>query len=399
MRSPGCAWPARAASGPPPSPRLSAGSAPRRARSRKRRAWPPPKEGGRSPRSPRRARRREYAAGRLRGARLLCLGAADYPPLLAAIDGAPPALWALGRAEALAGHAVAIVGTRNASALGARFASEMARALAKRGLRVASGLARGIDAAAHQGALDAAKGGAETAPTIAVLAGGVDHVYPPQNAALYEAIEAGGVILSEMPMGHRPAARHFPRRNRIVSGLSHGVLVVEGAERSGSMITARAAGDQGREAMAAPGHPFDPRAAGPNALIREGAPLIRGPEDLLEALGPRLALSVVESAAAFARTAPEPTLRFDPAETEEDGALAEEDRAMAEEIEPGEADAPLEARILARLSPTPIDLDALTRALGAPAGAVAAALATLELSGQALRHPGGRVSLAQTSDV
>ncbi len=219
---------------------------------------------------------REMAAAERRGARMLCLGAPDYPALLAEIADAPPLLWTLGDAALALRPCVALVGARNASALGRKMAATLARDLGAAGWVVVSGLARGVDRAVHEAALETG--------TIAALAGGVDTVYPPENAALTAQIAAQGLLLSEAPMGETPVARSFPKRNRIVSGLSSGVVLVEAAERSGSLITARCAAEQGREAMAVPGSPLDARASGCNALIREGATLIRSADDVLEAL-------------------------------------------------------------------------------------------------------------------
>jgi DNA processing protein len=200
-----------------------------------------------------------------------------YPEALARIPDAPPILWALGDTSCMARPMVAIVGTRNASALGARMARRLTRELGEAGFVVVSGLARGIDALAHEAALETG--------TIAVHAGGLDVLYPAENAGLADQIGKTGLRLSEMPFGLQPQGRHFPRRNRIVSGLAEAVIVVEAAARSGSLITARCALDQGREVMAVPGHPLDSRASGGNILLRDGATLVRGADDVIEALG------------------------------------------------------------------------------------------------------------------
>ena len=299
----------------------------------------------------------EHEAAEKAGARLLLLGEPDYPPMLAATAGAPPVLWAIGDPGLAARPAVAIVGARNASALGCRMAARLAADLGQAGLVVASGLARGIDAAAHRAAL--------ATGTIAVQAGGIDEVYPPENAGLAAEIAARGLRLSEMPMGHPPRPQDFPRRNRIVSGLALGVVVIEGAERSGSLITARNALDQGREVMAVPGNPLDARAGGCNALIRDGAVLVRHAADVAEALAEVLGERLV---------VPAP-----PAPTPEP---------------PAAADAPLGDRLLARLGAAAVSEDLLTRDLAAPTAAVSAALVELELEGRVRRHPGGLVSLA-----
>jgi DNA processing protein len=292
----------------------------------------------------------EWQAATAAGARPLLLGAPDYPPLLATISDPPPLLWALGDPAVAARPAVALVGARNASALGCRMASRLAAELGEAGLVVVSGLARGIDAAAHRAAL--------ATGTIAAQAGGVDVIYPPENAELAAAIPSTGLRLSEMPIGHAPKPQDFPRRNRLVSGLALGVVVVEGALRSGSLITARAALDQGREVMAVPGNPLDARAGGCNQLIRDGAILVRSAADVAEALAESLGHPL-------AVPPPPPT------------------------AEP-RADAP-DDRLLALLGPVPVPEDALIRELG-DAAAVSAALLDLELAGLVQRHPGGLIS-------
>ncbi|MBD3679204.1 MAG: DNA-protecting protein DprA, partial [Rhodobacteraceae bacterium] len=220
----------------------------------------------------------EIEAARLAGAKLLAWGAADYPASLTELSDAPPLLWAIGDTAILQRPMIALVGARNASSLGTRMARRLAAELSEAGYVVVSGLARGIDTAAHLAAID---GG-----TLAVMAGGVDVVYPLENAVLAQEIAEKGLRLSEQPMGLVPQARHFPRRNRIVSGLAQAVVVVEAAAKSGSLITALNALDQGREVLAVPGHPFDARASGCNALLRDGATLVRGTEDVLAALTP-----------------------------------------------------------------------------------------------------------------
>lgn len=306
--------------------------------------------------APRAAVERERDAAAAAGARLLLLGAPDYPPRLATIPDPPPALWAIGDPALAARAGVALVGARNASALGCRMTSRLADDLGLAGLAVVSGLARGIDAAAHRAAL--------ATGTVAVHAGGVDVVYPPENRGLAEEIAASGLRLSEMPMGHAPRPQDFPRRNRIVSGIALGVVVIEGALRSGSLITARNALDQGREVMAVPGNPLDARAGGCNALIRDGATLVRSALDVLEALGPV------------------PGLRPPPPRPEPAAPLA---APPADRIG---------TRLLGLLGPSPVAEDALIRDLALPAALVAATLVELELAGRVLRHPGGGVSLA-----
>jgi len=220
----------------------------------------------------------EYAAGQALGAELLFLGATNYPPRLATIQDPPPVLWALGDSSIAFRTSVAFVGARNSSSLGRRMAFKLSQDLSSKGYVIVSGLARGIDAEAHKAALD---GG-----TIAVLAGGVDTIYPKENGVLAQDVLENGLRVSEMPIGLQPQARHFPRRNRIISGLAQAVLVVEGASKSGSLITAKNALDQGREVLAVPGNPMDGRAAGCNMLIRDGATLIRSASDIIEALEP-----------------------------------------------------------------------------------------------------------------
>ncbi len=293
------------------------------------------------------------------GATMLFVGTSSYPALLAAIETAPPVLAAHGDVALLDRPAVAIVGARNASAAGVRFARTMATELAAADLVVVSGLARGIDAAAHQGAME---GG-----TIAVVAGGVDVVYPPENKALMAEVVARGLVLAEQKPGVEPQARHFPRRNRIIAGLCAGTLVVEGAPKSGSLITARLAAEAGREVMAIPGSPLDPRAQGCNLLIREGATLVQTAADVLEALsafggGPQLGLRFMAADASAA---------FDVA------------------LEAGDAE---RAEVLRLLSPTPVAVDEIVRLSGLGAPVVAAVLLDLELGGGLSRHAGGRVA-------
>lgn len=295
---------------------------------------------------------RELAAGDRLGARLLVLGDADYPQMLAELDPAPPVLWTRGRAELLNRPAVAIVGARIASAGGQRIARGLAQQLGQAGHVVVSGMARGIDGAAHEGALPTG--------TVAVLGGGVDDIYPPEHADLYARLVDQGCVVSESPIGARAQARDFPRRNRIISGLSRGVVVVEAEIRSGSLITARLAAEQGRDVFAVPGSPLDPRARGPNELLRQGAILCEGIED-------------IERAFTTLRTLREPP----------SAPLAYEG-----EIE----DAFLE-RVAALLSPTPTPRDEIARAVGAPSAQVAAALLELSLVGRAELLPGGLVSL------
>lgn len=321
---------------------------------------------------------REYHAGLKAGARLLCLGATDYPQALAAIADAPPVLWALGRGKALAQPCIAIVGARNASSLGQRTARKLSEGLGHHGFTIVSGLARGIDTIAHGAALRTG--------TIAVMAGGVDHVYPSENAALAAAIADQGVRLSEQPVGLVPQARHFPRRNRIIAGLSLATVVVEAADGSGSLITARDALEQGREVLAVPGHPLDARASGCNALIRDGARLVRDTADVLEAVGP--------VSAPDGRPAPGPA----PSRSRVSARHAHEPASPAPLSRATGSRAPdtltLHRLILDHLGPSPLAEDQLIRDLALPAAAVAPALLFLELDGRVQRQPGGLLSRA-----
>ena len=298
----------------------------------------------------------ELAAGEALGARLVCAGEADFPATLAAVDPRPPVLWIRGEASILERPAVAIVGARVASAAGQRFARGLAAELGQAGHVVISGMARGIDAAAHEGSL--------ATGTAAVLAGGVDDIYPPEHRGLYERILEAGCAVSENEPGRAAVARDFPRRNRIISGLSRAVVVVEAELRSGSLITARLAAEQGREVLAVPGSPLDPRAKGTNDLIRQGAAICEGAEDVIRALEGLRSLGEPE------------TDPFRPT-----GAC-------------GEPDAQLREQVAALLSPTPVSRDELVRATGAPPPAVFAALVELSLAGRAELMPGGMVTSA-----
>ncbi|RMD63552.1 MAG: DNA-protecting protein DprA [Alphaproteobacteria bacterium] len=283
---------------------------------------------------------------------------------LAALDDAPPVLAVRGHVHLLRRNGVAMVGARNASANGRRLARRMAADLGAAGLTVISGLARGIDAAAHQGALDAG--------TVAVVAGGVDVVYPEENRALHEAIVGQGVVVSEMPLGTIPQARHFPRRNRLISGLALATLVVEAALRSGSLITARLALEQGREVLAVPGSPLDPRARGCNHLIRQGAILAESAKDVLDALAGPLRGAVTEPQGPD--FAPAPMLPDDEMQ------LAPVRRAVAE-----------------LLGPTPVAVDELVRQCQVSAALIQTVVLELELAGRVERHPGNRVALLADS--
>ncbi|WP_337186114.1 DNA-processing protein DprA [Phenylobacterium sp.] len=293
----------------------------------------------------------ELAAGAALGARLIASCEPDFPHALAALDPPPPLIWVRGDPGLLDRRTVAVVGARVASAAGQRFARGLAAELGQAGSVVVSGMARGIDAAAHEGALPTG--------TVAVLGGGVDDVYPPEHRPLYERIVEQGCVVSENQPGRTAVARDFPRRNRIIAGLSRAVVVVEAEFRSGSLITARLANEQGREVLAVPGSPLDPRARGCNDLIRQGAAICEGAEDVLRALEGLGDLREPEAP------------RFHPAPVEPDDALR---RRLAE-----------------LLSPTPVSRDELVRAAAAPPAAVLAALTELALAGRAELLPGGMV--------
>lgn len=331
--------------------------------------------------------RAEMKAGHRAGAQMICHGDPAYPADLARLADAPPVLWAIGDPALMARPMVALVGARSASSLGTRMARRLAEGLGAAGFAVVSGLARGIDTAAHEAAL--------ASGTIAVLAGGVDHIYPAENTALAGRIAETGLRLSEQPVGLAPQARHFPLRNRIISGLARAVVVVEAATGSGSLITARAALDQGREVLAVPGHPFDGRAAGCNLLIRDGATLVRSAEDVVAALGGLLGSAAAPSlngADGVAARPPAP-VATSAAPTRPAGQVR---HAAAIPAAPAGAPwrdtAALHRQILDRLGPSPLAEDQLIRDLALAPGALAPELLTLELDGRILRQPGGLLS-------
>ncbi len=308
----------------------------------------------------------ELEAGFKAGAELLCLGAPEYPPHLALIPDPPPVLWAIGDPGLAQRPAVGLVGARNASSLGQRMARILAEELGPAGYVITSGLARGVDTAAHIASLETG--------TVAVLAGGVDVVYPRENKALWQQICQQGLVVSEAPIGTAPQARHFPRRNRIISGISLGIVVIEGAAKSGSLITARNALDQGREVMAVPGSPLDPRASGCNMLLRDGAGLVRSGADVIAYLQ-SAAQGVLDMDAPEAPPSPpHPPARPLPAE---------------------KADSPSRAANLkALLSTAPIPEDTLIRESGLPTPKAMEMIFDLEMAGEITRHPGGLLSLA-----
>lgn len=302
------------------------------------------------------------------GARFVGLNEPDYPPLLRHIDQAPPLICLKGTTDLFARPAVAVVGTRTASALGRKFARELAGALGEAGLLVVSGLARGIDTVAHEASLETG--------TAAVLAGGIDVIYPPENERLHGEIAERGILVTEMTPGTVPRAENFPRRNRLISGLSLGVVVVEAALRSGSLITARLAAEQGREVFAVPGSPLDPRCGGTNKLLREGATLVTGAGDVLDVI-----LDLDRRS------------RRDLAGFVEAGAVDPDDEPeFAPEFAPG-PDADLRERIMALLGSASVEVDDLIRESQAPAQAVLTVLLELELAGRLERFASQRVGL------
>ncbi len=306
---------------------------------------------------PREAIEQELEAGQRLGARLICGCEPDFPPNLAALDPPPPVIWALGRAEILSQPSLAIIGARIASAAGQRFARQLATDLGIAGYVIVSGMARGVGGAAHEGSL--------TTGAVAVLGGGVGDVYPPEHDKLHARLAAEGCVVSESAPDRRAQAKDFPRRNRIISGLSLGVIVVEAELKSGSLITARLAAEQGRDVFAVPGSPLDPRSKGTNDLIRQGAILCEGAEDVLRALSGHIH-------------------------------LRERDRPYEAQPAPGsdgdiDHDA-LREKVAALLSPTPVSRNDLVRAAAAPASAVMATLVELSLAGRAELLDGGLVA-------
>lgn len=304
---------------------------------------------------------RELDIAHRHGARFVGIGEPDYPPALRQIDGAPPLLAVKGDLSSATRPSVGIVGSRNASIAGAKFAAMMARECGRAGYTVTSGLARGIDTAAHRASLETG--------TIAVLAGGLDQPYPPENLPLLDEITDGaGLAVSEMPFGWEPRARDFPRRNRLIAGISLGVIVVEAAERSGSLITARMATEFGRLVFAVPGSPLDPRCHGTNGLLKQGAIVTTGPADVIEALAPLSRLDLFS-----------------------DSVVEEPDRVGGDMLPPDDDE---RAMIVSALGPTPVDVDDIIRHTGLPASSVYLILLELDLAGRLHRHAGGLVSLS-----
>jgi len=315
--------------------------------------------GGKTPALfPRDKAEREIEAAEKLGARYLSLGQGLYPRALAELEDAPPLLTAKGDLGILERPLVAIVGARNASAAACRFARGLAHDLGREGVTVVSGLARGIDSAAHDGSLESG--------TIAVIAGGIDIFYPPENEARQKDIAERGLLIAEMPPGTEPRARHFPYRNRIIAGLAAGTVVVEAAPRSGSLITARLAAEAGREVMAVPGSPLDPRAQGCNQLIRDGATLVQSAADVMESI------------------------------THLNGRVASPSRSFDAPAPPTEAEPDIRLRVEELLGPSPVPVDEIVRLSGAEPGAVQLILLELDLAGRLDRHAGNKVSLQTT---
>ncbi len=304
----------------------------------------------------------ELETARRHGAQFVAIGEPDYPPALRQIDGAPPLLAVKGDLSAFHAPALGIVGSRNASVAGAKFAAMIATEVGRTGFTVISGLARGIDTAAHRASLSTG--------TIAALAGGLDKPYPPENLPLYEAIcDGGGLVVSEMPFGWEARARDFPRRNRLIAGVSLGTVVIEAASRSGSLITASRAADFGRLVFAVPGSPLDPRCQGTNQLLKDGATIVTTPEDVIEALRPLVEIDLFSAADAREPDSEAPSGSYEPPD--------DDDRF----------------RIVSALGPTPAEVDDIIRHTGLSAQAVYLVLLELDLAGRLVRHKGGFVSL------
>jgi len=314
--------------------------------------------GGKAPRIAEAAMvEREIARVETLGARYLFIDDADYPPLLAELDNAPAVMTIRGDSALFARTSVAMVGARNASAAACRFARGLAVELGREGVVVVSGLARGLDTAAHQGSL--------ATGTIGVIASGIDIAFPPENRGLQEQVAEQGLLIAEQPPGSEPLARNFPHRNRVIAGLSTGTVVVEAAPRSGSLITARLAAEAGRDVMAVPGSPLEPRAQGCNLLIREGATLVQSAADILETIRPIDSRMVRVPASPF------------------DGRPG------------GEPDDAERRALIGLLGPVPVAIDELIRQSGLPPATVALILLELELADRIERHAGARVSLIQ----
>ena len=310
---------------------------------------------------------REIEAIKRMGARLVGMGEPDYPQQLKNCEAPPPLVIIKGDPNVFRKPPVAIVGSRNASVVGARFTERLARDLGDAGFAIVSGLARGIDAAAHKASL--------TSGTVAVLAGGLDRPYPPENLPIYRAIpEHESALITEMPMGAEPRSRDFPRRNRIIAGLSLGLIVVEAAERSGSLISARMAGEMGRTVFAVPGSPLDPRARGTNSLLKQGATLVTNADDVIEALNPLISREAIHSD----EDQPDLLKQFDEPPEPPHAITTDEQRDI----------------LLDALSVVPIDVDSLVRHTSLDASSAQLILLELDLAGRLLRYPGNQVALA-----
>ncbi len=301
---------------------------------------------------------RELSAAQRQGISFIGWSEPSYPVRLRMIDDPPPLIAVSGALETLTQPMIAIVGSRNASAAGMKFAERLARELGEDGFVIVSGLARGIDAAAHRASVSSG--------TVAVLAGGHERIYPAEHVPLAQSIREHGVLLSEMPIAWEPRAHDFPRRNRLISGLSVGVVIIEAAQRSGSLITARMALEQGREVFAVPGSPLDPRAEGTNRLLKQGAALVTEAADVIEVIRPILGQPLNVAVREPAREAPEASR------------------------EPGSDE---RRRIVALLGPTPVEIDDLVRLSGASPATVRVVLLELELAGKLDRQAGGRIAL------
>lgn len=316
----------------------------------------------------------ELEIGFKMGGELLCLGTPEYPPQLALIQDPPPVLWALGNAELAFRPLVGLVGARNASALGQRMAGILAGELGELGYSIGSGMARGIDTSAHIASLETG--------TVAVLAGGVDVVYPRENRSLWQRICEQGLVVSEAPIGTAPQARHFPKRNRIISGMSQGIVMIEGAAKSGSMITARNALDQGREVMAVPGSPLDPRATGCNILLKDGAGLVRSGSDVVEYLN-------MATQAVLPLTEPEKVLPQKEAKQTVERVVQTASPDPSNQLQSS-----TNPDFKSILSTAPISEDLFIRETGLPTPEAMVLIFDLEMAGEIIRHPGGMLSLS-----
>ena len=339
---------------------------------------------------------RELETIRQNGASLIALGEPDYPATLRAIDAAPPLLAVKGRIEIMQRPLVAIIGSRNASAAGLAFTERLSRDLAAAGFVIVSGLARGVDARAHRSTLGTG--------TVAALAGGLDRIYPREHEALSEQVTQTGLLVSEMPMGWEPRGRDFPRRNRIVSGLTLGTVVIEAARNSGSLITARFAAEQGREVFAVPRSPLDPRAEGTNALLREGATLCTRAQDVIEALLPIIGKDFGQPDLLREQPMPPREPMWEEWEADDEASVPAVDRSLELDEPPQRsfsfsqarpAVPDIRAHVVELMGPSPVSVDDLVRATELSVAEVQGTLLDLELQGCLERHPGGMVSLIQ----